>query len=103
MGGSYSTTSDNNKSADAPNEPQDPEKFKQDVRNAANKFKTLVQDNKVLIFSATYCSYCNVAKRLFDDIGTQYSAVEVMMGEELDSFDDNDLHYRSTKWTTAPC
>ena len=38
------------------------EKFKEEVRKTANDFKNLVQLNKVMIFSATYCSYCTVAK-----------------------------------------
>mgnify|MGYP001204935909 CR=1 FL=1 len=38
------------------------EEFKEEVRKAANDFKNLVQLNKVMIFSATYCSYCTVAK-----------------------------------------
>ena len=38
------------------------EKFKEDVRKSAENFKNLVMKNKVMIFSATYCSYCTVAK-----------------------------------------
>ena len=38
------------------------EKFKEDVRKSADNFKNLVMRNKVMIFSATYCSYCTVAK-----------------------------------------
>ena len=38
------------------------EKFKEEVRKAAGQFKSLVQGNKVMMFSATYCSYCSVAK-----------------------------------------
>ena len=38
----------------------DEEKFKEDVRKAAAQFKNLVNGNKVMIFSATYCSYCTV-------------------------------------------
>ncbi len=37
----------------------------------------LIKTTKVLIFSATYCSYCRVAKRLFDSIGTEFKAIEV--------------------------
>ena len=44
-------------------QPQQPsEEFKAEVRKAANDFKNLVQRNKVMMFSATYCSYCTVAK-----------------------------------------
>ena len=38
------------------------EEFRATVRQTAGKFKSLVQDNKVMLFSATYCSYCTVAK-----------------------------------------
>ena len=38
------------------------EKFKEEVRKSAENFKNLVMRNKVMIFSATYCSYCTVAK-----------------------------------------
>lgn len=37
----------------------------------------LINSTKVLIFSATYCGYCRVAKRLLDSIGTEFKAVEV--------------------------
>ena len=50
----------------------DEAKFKEEVRRSANNFKNLVMNNKVMIFSATYCSYCTVAKvsklNLFDII-----------------------------------
>jgi glutaredoxin len=35
-----------------------------------------------MIFSATYCSYCNVAKRTFDSIGTEYEAIELNKVED---------------------
>ena len=38
------------------------ERFKEEVRKSAENFKNLVMRNKVMIFSATYCSYCTVAK-----------------------------------------
>jgi len=53
------------------------EEFKAEVRKAANDFKNLVQGNKVMMFSATYCSYCTVAKKTLDDLGTQFQAYEV--------------------------
>eukprot|EP00088_Acartia_fossae_P022305 TRINITY_DN2354_c0_g1_i16.p1 TRINITY_DN2354_c0_g1~~TRINITY_DN2354_c0_g1_i16.p1 ORF type:complete len:151 (-),score=29.45 TRINITY_DN2354_c0_g1_i16:552-1004(-) len=51
--------------------------FKAQVRDSAQRFKQMVQGNKVMIFSATYCTYCTVAKRTLDDIGTKYGVVEV--------------------------
>merc|ERR1712112_3445 len=55
----------------------DEAKFKEEVRRSANNFKNLAMNNKVMIFSATYCSYCTVAKKTLDDIGTQFQSMEV--------------------------
>jgi len=41
---------------------QSDQQFRDDVRRSAENFKNLVLNNKVMIFSATYCSYCTVAK-----------------------------------------
>ena len=41
------------------------ERFKEEVRKSAENFKNLVMRNKVMMFSATYCSYCTVAKVRF--------------------------------------
>jgi len=61
-----------------PQQQQPPsEEFKAEVRKAANDFKNLVQGNKVMMFSATYCSYCTVAKKTLEDLGTQFQAYEV--------------------------
>ena len=38
------------------------ERFKEEGRKSAENFKNLVMRNKVMMFSATYCSYCTVAK-----------------------------------------
>ena len=71
------------------------EKFKEEVRKSAENFKNLVMRNKVMIFSATYCSYCTVAKvglihrtcgvlpilsfvqNTLGDLGTQFQSYEV--------------------------
>jgi len=56
---------------------QTSETFQNEVRRSAENFKNLVMNNKVMIFSATYCSYCTVAKRTLDDLGTQFQSMEV--------------------------
>merc|ERR1712197_244843 len=56
---------------------QSSETFQNEVRRSAENFKNLVMNNKVMIFSATYCSYCTVAKRTLDDLGTQFQSMEV--------------------------
>jgi hypothetical protein len=118
MGASVSTdaaasANSNNNSAAQQNqlETLSEEQFKETVRAAANKFKNLVKENKVMLFSATYCSYCTVAKvrkyflnsifkkrfniylpvaslmdcplkRTLDDMGTKYGAYEVNREED---------------------
>ena len=49
-------------SSDLTHQAQDDDKFRDEVRKSAENFKNLVINNKVMIFSATYCSYCTVAK-----------------------------------------
>merc|ERR1712025_477191 len=57
------------------------ERFKEEVRKSAENFKNLVMRNKVMMFSATYCS-CTVAKKSFGDLGTQFQSYEVNKGGE---------------------
>jgi len=58
------------------------EEFKAEVRDSAARFKAMVTANKVMMISATYCSYCTVAKKTLDDLGTQYGVVEVNKAED---------------------
>jgi len=53
------------------------DQFRDEVRRSAENFKNLVMNNKVMIFSATYCSYCTVAKNTLNDLGTQFQSMEV--------------------------
>merc|ERR1719251_768996 len=62
--------------SEAPREQND-EQFKTEVRKSAENFKNLVMNNKIMMFSATYCSYCTVAKKTLDDLGTQFQSMEV--------------------------
>jgi glutaredoxin 3 len=36
-----------------------------------------VKENCVVVFSKTTCGYCRMAKKVFEDIGTPYMAVEL--------------------------
>jgi len=56
---------------------QNDDQFRDEVRRSAENFKNLVMNNKVMIFSATYCSYCTVAKNTLNDLGTQFQSMEV--------------------------
>ncbi len=42
-----------------------------------SSLSSLLSRHPVFLFSATHCSFCRVAKRTFDDLGTEYTAVEV--------------------------
>ncbi|KAI8986050.1 glutaredoxin [Pilobolus umbonatus] len=44
--------------------------------------KRSIVDNKVMIFSKSYCPYCNGAKKLFSDINVPYQSME--LDEDLD-------------------
>ena len=89
-----STATPSSSPAETPNQ-QNEEQFKTEVRKSAENFKNLVMNNKIMMFSATYCSYCTVAKveteieltlgivhitclqRTLDDLGTQFQSMEV--------------------------
>ena len=43
----------------------------------ASVIQQTVQNNCVVVFSKTTCSYCSMAKRVFDEIGVPYTAVEL--------------------------
>lgn len=51
----------------------------------AQLVKKMISDDKVVIFSKTYCPYCKMAKEVFDKIKFKYTAVE------LDTRDDGDM------------
>jgi len=52
-----------------------------DSSNAADKAKQFVEqsirDNKVIIFSKSYCPYCAKAKKALTNVGAQFQAVEL--------------------------
>uniref|UniRef100_X2B581 Glutaredoxin domain-containing protein n=1 Tax=Capitella teleta TaxID=283909 RepID=X2B581_CAPTE len=43
----------------------------------ASYIQDTVKDNCVVVFSKTTCGYCRMAKKVFEDIGTPYVAVEL--------------------------
>ncbi|CAG9856960.1 unnamed protein product [Phyllotreta striolata] len=43
----------------------------------AQEIYALIKENKIVIFSKTYCPYCDLAKECFDKIGVPYLAVEL--------------------------
>merc|ERR1712012_111301 len=52
-------------------------KFQEDMQRATGRFQDLVQENKVMMFSSTTCSYCDIAKETFQSMGTQFKSLEV--------------------------
>lgn len=53
-----------------------------------------------MIFSKSYCPYCNNAKRVFDGQGAQYNAIE--LNQEADGDDIQDALQKMTKQRTVP-
>lgn len=47
-----------------------------------------ILDNCVVIFSKTTCSYCNMAKKLFQDMNVNYKAIELDTYENGNQFQD---------------
>ncbi|KAG2377970.1 hypothetical protein C9374_008592 [Naegleria lovaniensis] len=54
----------------------------------------LVSQNKVVIFSKTYCPYCSNAKRLFSELGVEYKVLE------LDTMKDGSEYQNTLKEMT---
>ncbi|XP_045476192.1 glutaredoxin-C4-like [Harmonia axyridis] len=50
----------------------------------AKAVKDIIDSDKVVIFSKSYCPYCKMAKEVFDGLQKTYTAVE------LDNRDDGD-------------
>merc|ERR1712012_58566 len=59
------------------------QQFRDDVRKSAENFKSLVLNNKVMIFSATYCSYCTVVKKTGRDGQMMMDIVEAVTGSRM--------------------
>ncbi|KAL8158966.1 hypothetical protein V2J09_000503 [Rumex salicifolius] len=49
----------------------------QDLKMALQKAQHLVASNPLVVFSKTYCGYCNRVKKLFDQLGACYQAIEL--------------------------
>ncbi|XP_007950358.1 glutaredoxin 2 [Orycteropus afer afer] len=53
-----------------------------------NQIQETISENCVVIFSKTSCSYCTMAKKLFQDININYEVVELDMLEYGNQFQD---------------
>ncbi|XP_020646117.1 glutaredoxin 2 isoform X2 [Pogona vitticeps] len=67
---------------------------------AANQIKETISDNCVVIFSKTSCSYCKMAKKLFQDMNVNYTAIELDMYENGSQFQD--ILHQMTGGRTVP-
>ncbi|KAH7550479.1 hypothetical protein JRO89_XS13G0199500 [Xanthoceras sorbifolium] len=55
---------------------------KEEVEAALNKAKGIVSSNPVVVFSKTYCGYCQRVKQLLTQLGATYKVIE--LDEESD-------------------
>ncbi|KAL5813854.1 hypothetical protein ACOSQ4_024495 [Xanthoceras sorbifolium] len=50
---------------------------KEEVEAALNKAKGIVSSNPVVVFSKTYCGYCQRVKQLLTQLGATYKVIEL--------------------------
>ncbi|XP_075792852.1 glutaredoxin 2 isoform X1 [Pelodiscus sinensis] len=65
-----------------------------------NKIQETISDNCVVIFSKTTCAYCKMAKKLFQDMNVNYTAIELDMYENGSQFQD--ILHQMTGGRTVP-
>ncbi|XP_036925367.1 glutaredoxin 2 isoform X1 [Sturnira hondurensis] len=65
-----------------------------------SQIQETISDNCVVIFSKTSCSYCTMAKKLFQDMNVNYKVVELDMLEYGSQFQD--ALYKMTGERTVP-
>ncbi|XP_066236003.1 glutaredoxin 2 [Saccopteryx leptura] len=65
-----------------------------------NQIQETISENCVVIFSKTSCSYCTMAKKLFQDMNVNYKVVELDMHEYGSQFQD--ALYKMTGERTVP-
>ncbi|KAK0754489.1 thioredoxin-like protein [Schizothecium vesticola] len=66
---------------------------------AQEKVKQLIADNGVVVFSKTYCPYCQNTKRLLDGYGAKYAAYEL---DKESNSDLQDALFEITGQRTVP-
>jgi glutaredoxin 3 len=63
--------------------------------DASEFIKKLIAENNVVVFSGTYCPYCDRAKALLSKLGVKYLAVEI------DTREDGDEIFEAVKEMTG--
>ncbi|XP_013045613.2 glutaredoxin 2 [Anser cygnoides] len=56
--------------------------------DAANRIQEIISENCVVIFSKTTCFYCKKAKKLFEHMNVNYTAVELDLNENGSQIQD---------------
>ncbi|WRX18985.1 Glutaredoxin - like 10 [Theobroma cacao] len=69
-------------------------KSKEEIQMALDKVKQIVSSNQVVVFSKTYCGYCNRVKQLFTQLGAAYKTIE--LNQESDG---DDMQAALLEWT----
>ncbi|KAL2263519.1 hypothetical protein VTK26DRAFT_6420 [Humicola hyalothermophila] len=67
---------------------------------AAQKAQQLIDDNAVMVFSKSYCPYCNNTKRILDGLNAKYKAYE--LNQESDGADIQNALHQMTGQRTVP-
>ncbi|XP_073039811.1 glutaredoxin [Primulina eburnea] len=69
-------------------------KTREEIQMALAKAKQIVASNPVVVFSKTYCGYCQRVKQLFSQLQATYKVIE------LDQESDGDaIHAALAEWT----
>ncbi|EYU22143.1 hypothetical protein ABFS83_09G018000 [Erythranthe nasuta] len=69
-------------------------KNKEDIDMALAKAKQIVSSNSVVVFSKTYCGYCNRVKQLLSQLQATYKVIE--LDQESDG---DDIQTALLEWT----
>ncbi|KAF4351773.1 hypothetical protein CsatB_018032 [Cannabis sativa] len=69
-------------------------KSKEELQMALNKAKEIVSSHPVVVFSKTYCGYCERVKQLLTQVGASYKVFE--LDEESDG---SDIQAALAEWT----
>ncbi|KAK4041285.1 thioredoxin-like protein [Parachaetomium inaequale] len=67
---------------------------------AQKKAQQLIDDNAVMVFSKSYCPYCNNTKRVLDGLNAKYKAIE--LNQEDDGDDIQNALQKMTGQRTVP-
>ncbi|KAK4153062.1 hypothetical protein C8A00DRAFT_34244 [Chaetomidium leptoderma] len=70
------------------------------MESAQIKAQRLIDENAVMVFSKSYCPYCNNTKRILDGLDAKYKAIE--LNQESDGDEIQDALQKMTGQRTVP-